>query len=594
MTVAAQDRFSELCYRTCIAGCLLGFVATIYFIAGLNGYVSSPLLNIIVAVVVSLVGLGFLYVLFFEMRGEGRLGLLVWILILGILVVEVTLGLVPPWARDELTHHLAMPALYVRAGRIYEIPFAPYSYYPMLIDMLYVPFVKWGWDSVPKLVHGLFGFLTGVLIYAYAARRLNAIYGLLGFLFFISTPAILRLSNWAYVDLGLAFYSLASILCLLWWVDTRRLGWLILAGLSVGFALATKPNGMLVFFLLCFATVFLSGKIYAKNIGKVCSATSLFLVFALLPFTPWAVKNLMQTGNAFYPMFQGFFASVGSGGGGGGADFGLFGRRALVWGEEWWEIAALPIRVFFAGRDDQPQHFDGVLNPILVLFLPWAFKGKWIEEKKLLFAFVIFYFLYALFLVDLRIRYLLPIVAPLAILLVYGVHNVYLRIRHPSILAGGILILLAFNGAYLWNYFRSVAPLSMITRSETRTDFLRRTLPDYSVFDYINHNLPTDSKIYFIFMGRRGYYSLRNYIHDTGDHASSLVRMIQRSSNESELRAELAKEQLTHLLVRDALLKRYLGTNLSVDKQRLWGVFMNRHLRRIYQDRHYSVYQLHG
>jgi len=594
VTVVPLDRFSQLFYRTCLVGCFLGFVATLYFIAGVSGHLGSPLLNLVTAIAILLAALFFLYVIIIQIRGEGRLGSLIWILILGILLAEVLLGLVPPWARDELTHHLATAKLYVLSGRIHEIPFAPYSYYPMLLDMLYIPFVKWGWDSIPKLIHGLFGFLTGVLIYAYLARRLSAIYGLLGFLFFVFTPAILRLSNWAYVDLGLVFYSLASLLCLLWWYDTQQPRWLILAGLSVGFALSTKPNGLLVFFLLCFAVVFLLGKIYQKNIYKVCGWTLLFLFFASITFSPWWIKNLIQTGNAFYPAFAGFFSSVGEGSSGGGAGVGIFGKRALLWGESWWEIAALPIRVFFTGRDDAAQHFDGVLNPMLILFLPWAFKGKWGEEKKLMFGFVVFYFLYALFLVDLRIRYLLPVVAPLVILLVYGVHNIYLRILHPSILVGGVVILLAFNGVYLWNYFQSVSPLGFLSGKESREGFLNRMLPDYPAVQYINQKLPSTAKIYFIFMGRRVYYCLRDYFHDPGDLAWSLVRMIQEAQSESGVKTKLEEKGLTHLLVRDELLQRFLRNNLSSEKQKLWDSFVALHLRGLFRDQRYSLYQVHG
>ena len=60
-----------------------------------------------------------------------------------------------------------------------------------------------------------------LLIYAYLTRRINPVYGLLGFFFFISTPAVLRLSHWAYIDLGITFYSTASLLCLLRWSEER-------------------------------------------------------------------------------------------------------------------------------------------------------------------------------------------------------------------------------------------------------------------------------------------------------------------------------------------------------------------------------------
>ena len=61
MTVAPQDRFSQLFYRTCLVGCFLGFVATLYFIAGVNGYLTNPLLNFTTATAILLAALALLY-----------------------------------------------------------------------------------------------------------------------------------------------------------------------------------------------------------------------------------------------------------------------------------------------------------------------------------------------------------------------------------------------------------------------------------------------------------------------------------------------------------------------------------------------------
>ena len=178
-----EDRFAVLLFRTCLAGCLLGIVATIYFLLGLAGYVGSPLLNLFVAASPVAAAIFFLNAWIGALGQANRIGRVLWLSIVIILGTEIVLCLVPPTARDELTHHLAIPRLYARAGRIIEVPMAPYSYYPMLLDMLYTPWVYWGFDSVPKLIHGLFGFLTGLSIYAYLSRRMNAVYGLVGFFF---------------------------------------------------------------------------------------------------------------------------------------------------------------------------------------------------------------------------------------------------------------------------------------------------------------------------------------------------------------------------------------------------------------------------
>ncbi len=613
--MVAQDRFSSILYRTCLLGCFLGLAATVYFLAGLSGYIGNPLLNVATAAALLLVALFFLAVFFLQMWVKSWLGCALWVLILVLLLAEVVLGLVPPAARDELTHHLAIPKLYVKSGRILEIPFAPYSYYPMLLDMLYTPFVKWGWDSIPKLIHGLFGFLTGLLLYSYLARRLSPVYGLMGFFFFVSTPAILRLSNLAYVDLGLTFYSTASLLCLLWWRESGySQRWLILAGLLSGFALATKPNGMLVFLLLFFLVAFNLGGEKARSIGQKSSWLFLFLFFAFLPLSPWLLKNMSQTGNPFFPFFTGIFSSGGGGSGLGGGSLGIFTQRQLLYGEAGWWIAALPLRLFFSGqliegilperwgsmvayiggRDDSAQYFDGVLSPLLILSLPWAFKGKWVEEKKVFFAFAIFFLLYALFLMDLRIRYILPIVPPLVVLLVFGIHNIYLRIVHPTLLVGAVIVLVALNGIYFWNYFHLISPVSLLAGKESRESFRTRMMPDYPSIRYINQNLPPTAGVYFILMGRRGYYSERDYYHDSGDNPWQLLGIIKNSQTAEGIKEKLSEKGLTHLLVREDLLEFFLADKLAPEEKRVWDSFVVNHLKGLFRDRRYSVYQIHG
>lgn len=587
----AEDRFSLLLYRTCLVGCLLGAVATLYLLGGLAGYVHQPVFNLAAAAGVVAAALFFLYAFFVTMPHRSRLGLLVWLLTLSILLIQVALGFLPPTARDELNHHLALPRLYVTVGRIVEVPFAPYSYYPMLLDMLYTPWVQWGWDFVPKLIHGLFGYLTALLIYVYLAHRLSPLYGLLGFFIFIFTPAIERLTHWAYVDLGVTFFSTAALICLLRRGEGQK--WLALGGLSAGFALATKPNGLLVMLLLFLFLPFILGGEVRGGRGLARDA-AIFLLLACLAVFPWFLKNLVWTGNPFFPLFTSILGGGGGGGGSGGSELGIFTKREFFYGESWWQIAALPLRVFFVGQDDQPQYFDGVLNPMLILFLPWAFKGKWLEEKKLLFAFALFYLLYAVFLTDLRIRYILPIVPPLVILLVYGVHNIYLRIVHPPLLFAAVVLLLALNGIYLGMDVRAASAGEYLRGQESREAYLSRMLTEYPAIQYINQHLPATAKIYFLFVGRRVYYCERSWFHDSGEYPTIFLEMIRGAQKGDEVQARLHNIGITHLLVRIDLFLRFLAANFSQRDGEMWSQFQARHLKLLFEERGYAVYQIHN
>ena len=88
---------------------------------------------------------------------------------------------------------------------------------------------------MPKFIHFGFGLLTAWLVFGYLKRRLNTAYALFGAAFFLSIPIIVKLSITVYVDLGLIFFSTASLLLLLKWIETGfQLRYLVLSATLCG------------------------------------------------------------------------------------------------------------------------------------------------------------------------------------------------------------------------------------------------------------------------------------------------------------------------------------------------------------------------
>jgi 4-amino-4-deoxy-L-arabinose transferase-like glycosyltransferase len=425
-----QERFSALLLHTCLAGSLLGAIATIYFSAG---YTCNPLVDSLVAASVFSAALFFVYAFMTIPFQTNWVGRAIWITLGIFLTTEIILCLIPATARDELSPPIAIPPLCARTGGVIEIPVSPYSYYPMLLEILYTPWVYRGYDFVPKLVHGLFGYLTGLALYAYLSRRMNIIYGLLGFFFFISIPAVLRLSHLAEADLGVTFYATASLLGILQWREEESCRWLILAAISAGLAGAAQPNGALAAILLLLLFGLAAAEAPERRYRTVIYELSVFAIVGISPFVPWLAKNWFETGNPLFPALDSHFPTKGG----------------LLYSESWRQIAALPLRVFFGGQDDRGRSFGEALSPILILLLPWAFKGKWLGEKKLLLGFSVLFLTCAIFFIDLRSRDMLPIVSPLVALLVYAIFNIYLRIKRPAYLFAGLLFFALVHGAYL-------------------------------------------------------------------------------------------------------------------------------------------------
>ena len=153
-------------------------------------------------------------------------------------MVAALLGLcfVPPIARDELTHHLALPALYIEAQRIVEVPFADQAYYPMLLEMFYTPLLGWLPDQAPKFLHLLFALASAAVVGLAAKRQSGGAAGALGFALILFTPVVALLACTAYVDLGLLFYTAVAIAALLRWYATGSWAWLLLSAINAGFS----------------------------------------------------------------------------------------------------------------------------------------------------------------------------------------------------------------------------------------------------------------------------------------------------------------------------------------------------------------------
>ena len=230
------------------------------------------------------------------------------IAILILLLIETILNLTPPIARDALIHHLAIPKLWLKNGGFYEIKWADFSYYPMNVDLLYLIPLYFKKDFIANFIHMGFGIGTALLIYHYLNNKISRIAGLLGILVFLSTPIVVRLSTQAYVDLGLTFFTTASILAFICYRDGefKEFKWLFLSSVTMGLALGTKYNALIVWFFLSLAIVF----VYSRDTKKQWKAIEcgfIFFLISLLIFSPWLIKNIILTGNPLYPLFKGIF-----------------------------------------------------------------------------------------------------------------------------------------------------------------------------------------------------------------------------------------------------------------------------------------------
>jgi 4-amino-4-deoxy-L-arabinose transferase-like glycosyltransferase len=540
----------------------------------------------------------------------------VLIICLAVLILSIIiLSLVPPVSRDALTHHLAVPKLYINHGAIYEIPFMNFSYYPMNLELLYLVPLYFGNDIAPKFIHFAFALLTSWLIFYYLRKRANAPFGLLGAIFFLSIPVIVKLSITVYVDLGEIFFSFASLLFILKWLKSGfRLRYLIYAGIICGLALGTKYNGLVTLAILTLFVPFIYsryGEKKGRGVIQPVRQCMMFIIISLLVFSPWMIRNYHWKSNPVYPLYNGLFnpkkdISTQATSGDNNEETvkmnrGIFTYRSMIYNETGLEIALLPIRIFFQGQDNDPQYFDGRLNPFMLILPFFAFYGlkddpEYLRrEKKILLAFSILYFSFAFFTYDLRARYISPIIPPLILLSVFGLINLYrmanqissIIFRRISVALVVIVmcIAIALNADYIRGQFKYVDPIPFITGKVSRDEYIGRYIPEYPAVRYINTNLDNRAKVLSIYIGKRGYYYDREYSNDIG----ILQRSISRAERPEDILGELKKNRITHLLIRYGLFEEWMNNNFSKGKQELTQQFFREHTNLLFIENGFGV-----
>ena len=522
------------------------------------------------------------------------------------LIAMAILLAVPPTSRDALIHHLALPKLYLQNGGIYEIPDLIYSYYPMNLDLLYMIPLGVGFDILAKYIHFSFALATAWLLYRYISKRIDRCHGILGALFFLTIPLIVKLSSIVYVDLGLIFFSTASLLTLFQWAEKgfpRRL--LIIAGVCCGLAIGTKYNGLICLLLLSAFVPILyirSQETSANHNWQATQAGILFVFCALAACSPWLIRDFIWTGNPVYPLFNSFFSSSGSISSG-GSKIGVLKIRQLVYHESTLQIFLLPIRIFFEGKDNIPGLFDGKLTPFLfflplLAFLPASASRREKLEKMFLLIFVLLFFFFALFTTVLRMRYISPIIPPLVILAIYGLRNLqHLFIdkivsTKTRITIFSVLLIVIFlpNLHYITRQFQITNAWGYFSSKTSRDEYLANHIPEYTVMKYINSHLPTNAKILCFYLRGRSYYLDRKAVFEPTLKKTFFLIMKHKPLDEAF--SYLQKENIDYLLIRDNLFVQTISKLPSRVEKAKWQTFFTTCTQPLYSANGYSLYQL--
>jgi len=444
-----------------------------------------------------------------------------------VLAVAAILGLVPPFARDELNDHLLLPALWLEHGLLWRDKSFALTAYPPLADLPYLLFSHQPWDWASSLWHATAAALTLLVLNKTLLNlQIEAPSRRWALLIWACTPVVVVLCTWSYVDLWLCLIAAAFIERL------SRDEWssrdALIFGLLLGLGILIKYNGIALAAAAIVALLWRWRKtpVRAMKYGAYAGLT------AILVSGWWYGVNYLELGHPLYPMGQGQ------------TGVGWLQYRVVVYGEPFiWAILA-PLRAFFWGVTGNPVLFDGMLNPLYLLMLPAAWMMRHSNKHGAIAIAVVAYLLIA-FTASARARYLLPAAVMMLPLAAVALTQISAKWR-GAILTAAFLPVLFSN--YL--YINELSP--WLFWQKGREAYLNSKLPAYELEQWASEQLPENAEIYLLWMGGRAYYLQRPFLVDTVIEGDSLKKALL--NNETV--------PFSHLIMRRDLAERTLGQDL--------------------------------
>ncbi len=404
----------------------------------------------------------------------------------------------PPQGFDAHAYHLELPRRYAATGSIQYVPFMAHSPWPQAVHLLLVPGFLFRSKSYPQVT----SFIAGLAMIGMIFETTRGTTGLEGA--FIAVLAFLAMGEVVYnmadanVDLGTAAFILASMLSLSSWLVFHDAGHLLLSGIFAGFAASAKITGLV--WLAVAGTVDLSGGLLAGEGWAAPVSAGVLVLIASLVAAPWYLRSAWLTGNPIYHFATGLFVTRNW------PESSVAAHRSLAHASRWGPVRGIENLIRYP-----IEH--GLSGPLgwgagILALGPAAMLCAVPRDIGIIASASLFFFAIMLLNTSQR-RLMLASAAGFSILSGTGLGLIldeapglawYLAL--VAAVVGG----LALAGAWQINRHK----LSVLLDHEKARGALRRFLPYYDDYSWINSNCPETVRI--LLWTTRGYLLRREYV----------------------------------------------------------------------------------
>jgi hypothetical protein len=473
-----------------------------------------------------------------------------------VLVVYLLLASVPPWYRDSMVYHLALPRAFAMHGGYVRPDDNIFASFPLGYESFLAALHAFGPgpDRFPPFnprLPGAWIAAAAALATMGLARQAgaNARYAGWSGVLLLLVPTLLEFGPSAYVEpylILLGTLALGGVLRL----SRGEPKFLLPAALFAGLAASVKYPGLAVVAILAVLLL-------AQGVGRgpevareAMRRTATFLAIAVAVGSPFYVRNIVERGNPLFPLAYGLFGGTG-------------------W-DEWRSLAYdVTLSHYGAGRDsvdwlllplrtftwrDMVRGFEGSIGPVVGLgVLGYFFRRK--EGPRLgpglLFAFVLAWFGFWAATVQ-QSRFFLVAVPPALALGTIALGRLGETRPRAAGLALTAALVLSVGWAteplrFLWNRQQTSAWLE---GTMSREELLSRLLPESYAFEAdLEKHVPPDGRVWLVWTRGYTYYLRRPYRLDSVFEAYRFEELLDRQGADSSLLDSLAADGISHVLV---------------------------------------------
>jgi hypothetical protein len=407
-------------------------------------------------------------------------------------LIALAWALAPEIQYDALNYHLPVPAAYLSAGRLVELPDFWHSYFAQMGEMFFGLGLGLHGPSVSKLSAFAIAMLGVAATFALAARLFSPAVAVWAAAWFATTPIVVRAAGTADVDLAATVLLAAAWLGVLNGIESNRPAWILPAGLLLGGAIGVRPTAAFGFLPLVAAMVWMAAR--DRSLGIRVRQLGATIGLAALAAVPWYLVRFAFTGNPFFPFFDRTHPKVGSAARNLHSAVTANELLAPLWSMPE-ALVFLPFRFSF-DTSHFGAHPAGACGVALLIVVPTgalvlARRAPPLIGWALLSAGVFLAGWHWAFPHARLYLPVLPLVAALAVASIVAIGPAHLA---RGLLAAVVVAHVAVIPVQFWNVPERV-PVARVFGRETERAFLSRAVPAYSAIEYLNERVKPGERV---------------------------------------------------------------------------------------------------